>query len=700
MKAELGDFFNLEPLLITYQELHTLNMVTQTQSAYVTYYTEQFASYSRDNNLVRDNNQILSRASGVALALNVFPDDPDYQQWVHYVTEVWHYWQPQQDIFEDAGTYNAIDLYELVQLAMFLQHANVGQNTTLSGARQMFNRYRDQLSTSGAMPQYGDDYFSEAWPIWTSIYEYAARLYNDPTFLGAANAAFWFGLHNYQPVASTASHDLKTLSAYYYQAQILSLNPFPQRVEITRTHSEISTRNDPLPGFHNTPNMLIMSPSRRNDAPYVMMELHARGFHAQQNRRGTIQFYGNNGIPFYHGLNRHNNSAIDGNITALLPPDEQFPRPVTRDSVTELSGQPDTWNHETVAAATLAPISATNPNQVQINRFTLRVSLPPDVNNASLIIDNLRLVGPSGSRHIDDFENLDNWQRQDQPYSLTTDHTQGNTAMQVHLVAGASIFYTSNEFNLIFNTKEYPIIMYDWKYVYPTTIKLSFTFRISQPGEDNDTTPSDVNIAPTITNSSVVDCNQDAHAQVAMNEYFTYDSTIERNIVLTQEGFLVIQDTLIPGKSADGYNAGPIWQLYSLAQQGSNWFDSPGETHQWYSDDQAGQPIPKRSLLVYFAPASGRTFGHEQGPPIPKSLLGTNLSEVVQTVYARQRATAHVPIQFLTVLIPHNPLIAASTIASAIAVQHDMHTTIVTIKWQGKTSRIFLGTHQSWKVTR
>jgi hypothetical protein len=694
LKADLSQnsgFFNLEPLLITYQELNTRGMVTQTQSAYVEYYAEQFALYGINNNLVGDNNQLLSRISGVALAMKVFSNNPNRAKWQDYTNKVWNYWWPQRDLNENTGTYNAIGLYELVQLATF-----TGKYHTLKdqGVRLLFARYRDQLSTMGAMAQYGDDYFGSNWPIWTSVYEVAARLYNDPTFLGAGGEAFWFGQHNYPAASTTPTNNISKLDEYYYLGQVLELKPTTLSPMVTTTHSEISTRNPPPPGKANTSDMLIMAPSRALNAPFVMTELYAQGFHAQLNRRGAVQFYGVGGIPFYHGLDRHNNSAVDGNITPLLPPNQSFPQPIVNNTPGEWSGPPNTWNQESVDTRALTPISPTNPDQVEINTITLRLALPKDVASAAFVIDNLRLVGPIGTKIVDDFETVNNWQRSDNPYALTNAHMQGKSAMEVKLVAGASPLYKSKPFNLTFSIKDYTAIEYDWKYLSPTQLGLSFIFRISQPGGDADTEPGDVNTVPNIDSATVMDRGTDAYSQISMSQYFTYNTSIVRRMVLTQEGVLVIQDILTPGASANGYNAGPIWQFYTLGQHNNNWFDSPGEGHPWYQGDQAGNQVQDKSLLVYFDTAPGRTFGNVQGPKV------TNTQYVAQTIYAKQTAKAGTPISFVTVVVPHNTSQAASSVASNITVQNAGQSTTVTVSIEAKPLHITLGAGGFWQVTR
>ena len=52
-------------------------------------------------------------------------------------------------------------------------------------------------------------------------------------------------------------------------------------------------------------------------------------------------------------------------------------------------------------------------------------------------------------------------------------------------------------------------------------------------------------------------------------------------------------DRLEPGKTADGWQAGPLWHLPAVRQVSANAFDAAG----------------RENLLVWFAPSPGRRYG-------------------------------------------------------------------------------------------
>ena len=56
----------------------------------------------------------------------------------------------------------------------------------------MFERFRDIVSPSGLVPEYGDSFFSTSACLLDRVYlmEYAAQTYGDPTFLHTARKLY------------------------------------------------------------------------------------------------------------------------------------------------------------------------------------------------------------------------------------------------------------------------------------------------------------------------------------------------------------------------------------------------------------------------------------------------------------------------------------------------------------------------------
>ena len=57
---------------------------------------------------------------------------------------------------------------------------------------------------------------------------------------------------------------------------------------------------------------------------------------------------------------------------------------------------------------------------------------------------------------------------------------------------------------------------------------------------------------------------RDAYARVEFDPYASFDSSLVRQFILTEEGIILVRDDLTPGKTVDGFNAGCLWQMYSV----------------------------------------------------------------------------------------------------------------------------------------
>jgi len=168
----------------------------------------------------------------------------------------------------------------------------------------------------------------------------------------------------------------------------------------------------------------------------------------------------------------------------------------------------------------------------------------------------------------------------------------------------------------------------------------------------------------------------DCFGQFTYTNYFGSDNRWTRQTVLTAEGYLVVRDLYEPGKSVDGFQAGPCWLLrpdgkwtekpnpnvpkgygkfealpVSKSQERC-WFDAPAWDHAWW------QKKSKR-VLVYIHPAEGQSYGvvrHDTSPDISRA-IPTNNS------FARAIVKAGKPKVFLSVLVPHN---AAESVESVV----------------------------------
>jgi hypothetical protein len=661
-----NDFFINAGLLHVYEELHELGLVDADDVPIL-------RQVMRANNYYQkgDNNQAIYRAIGLVQSVRLFPDEPNAQLWRQYADEVWNYWYAQRDITENASHYSSISLNAAIKLTRLSGREELMAAPEI---RKVFERYRDQVSPTGAMPEYGDDYFGEALE-WIEVFEYAARTYNDPTYLDAAWKVYWFLYHHYKLEATgNFDTDLWSMVQYASLTGLLELQPTALQPSANPVRSRVLTRNEP--GKTDSIDKLVLATSRTPGSPFLMSELFGRGFHSHLNRVGAIQYIETDGKPHYHGMARHNKGATHSNVVAVMSGDAAQNYPFGNKTF-----EPDKWYHETVPASMLIT-SDTEDNTVRFGPLNLRLQASTEVD---FIIDNLRIEGPAGTRMIDTFEDLAKWTRRDNPYSPSTDSTEGSQALRVRIKPGASAHYTAfgweyesdpealkPGYDVDFSLDEYNVIKYDWKYKAPNAVDFSIIFRmIVDTNTGIDTVPGDVNNVPVVSQARTEDSPQDAYGEYTLSQYVTHDTILVRKMVLTQEGFLVVQDRLEPGASADGYVAGPVWQTYAPGDRGKNWFDTPSESLVWKMPD--GTPGTQPNLLIWMGEAEDRTFG------VNKNIEIANNPAPAQTVYAKQPLAAGQAVTFVSVLMPHQTAIPAEGIAEAIRIEatNDGRSTVV-----------------------
>ncbi|WP_282942404.1 hypothetical protein [Paenibacillus sp. RC67] len=676
-KKHDNPFFVVEPLLHVYEHLKSLGKLADGDEALM----RAYLPYGNTRQMI-DNNQGLSRAVGAAESLRLFPNHPDAAKWKVNIDELWNYWYANKDLNENAGHYNSIGLKAVIRLAELTGRTEQLQN---SQVRSMFERYRDQLTPTGAMPEYGDDYLGNEWQTWIYVFEAAARIYNDPTYLEAARKTFEFHTRNYplKYVPGSFDDNMWSVDNLSQMAEVLFMPKLSLNANGADVSSKVTKRNEP--GNPGAADKLILGAGRAPGIPYVMSELYGRGYHSHPNRIGALIYYEAGSVPLFHGLTRHNRSAMDANVVALLPPDEPYPNTV------EIP-KPGEWQHESIPVRGLITGSLQDQESFTLDMITLRLAAKK---NFTFTIDHLRLEGPAGVKIIDDFEALEQWERSDKPYSLGTNGTEGNHTLNVNVKPGASLFYKNKGYKTTFSLKDYTTIKYDWTYIAPDKMDIDFIFRISVKPMvgvpvDVDFYPSDTNLVPLLKEAKAESRQKDSYGLIRMDEYYTFDSKLTRKMVLTEEGVLVQVDELQPGSQAAGYSAGPLWNLYTMGARGTNWFDSQGEAKSWYKLDGT-EAADRKSLLVYYAQSEGRTFDALNVP--------MNSGMKPFTTFAKQVVTADKPIRFVTVLVPHSTNEAAAEIASSIQVDDGAEATQVMLKHSGHTIKIHIDS-SIWNVER
>ena len=133
--------------------------------------------------------------------------------------------------------------------------------------------------------------------------------------------------------------------------------------------------------------------------------------------------------------------------------------------------------------------------------------------------------------------------------------------------------------------------------------------------------------------------------------YITADSTLTRHLVLTAEGYLVVHDVLVPGRSMTGWQAGQLWQLYELKAKGEDWFCSEDD-----GPYPAGDGMKSRRMLVRFATGPETQAGLEEVKqgyycPNPRD----RRPEHFFTTFSQRKVTPGQKEKFTLAVLPHAP---------------------------------------------
>lgn len=534
---------------------------------------------------------------------------------------------------EDAENYDSLGMAFAIDLGRLLGRED---DLKAAGFHRYFDNFRDIVSPSGLVPEYGDSYFSYDSVPMDRVYllEYAAHLYNDSTFLGPLRK-MWD-----RPQEALPDEDEWIRSLALIDMGMSSNTPQP----ISGPPSQILYRNAPQ-STQPVPDKLILRTERQPGASMIMMDLYASGSHAAKDKGPSIGYYESGQVPLFHSMGRRGTrSAIDGNIAWAVPPGEHFP---------------GLWNQEGKWFTMTIPVEVINKNndgKYVLSTMELR-NFPESENNkdtTSLCFDNLRLVGPEGTLLVDSFDASDGWDRnllQKTPPADSQDKTQGATSQ--------CIAWDRVKAQVIKRTLPAP-----WPTPFTKqqfcALKLDVKYRGTRPymlvrGFGDEIELGAQVLRPTLKSAMVTQRGQDALGQVSYEKYIQDDTTLTRQIVLTSEGYLIVQDTLMPGPSMNGWTAGQLWQIYTLGKQGDGWFSSDDDgTYPNVSQDRAANPT--RSMLVRYAISGATSAQDDQAKqdytyPNPKGRAG----QTFFTTYSQRTVRAGHAEIFSMVVVPYDP---------------------------------------------
>jgi len=673
-KIREADFFTVYPFVKTVVELDRLGKLPPDVKRDARAFVEKCYN-ARD---VADHNQALTRACGMELAAQTYPDAPKAESWHRYACQVWELIIHQGDITENSPNYNRIDVVFLFILGDLLERT---EDLKDPHVRAMFTRFRDQVTPSGVIPSYGDSGggtspldpdrpFREAWADWVPGFERAAAFYGDDTFRWAAQQIYTRGVKN-DPLGDYYG-DIQPLDQLMLCVEWTDSRMTPSMPHVrSLLQKRLSAGAWPQPPAFRMAtepkpvlDKLILSPGRHSDAPFVLCDLFAQGPHAHVNQHGGVNWFEVNNVPLTGSLGYNNRGPEHVNLLMMRQADEPFPHRVPH-------FEANRWYTANLPTSRLETVD-NKPHLRRLSSATLRVSSQKGI---TFWVDNLRLAGSDDERILEDFESAEGWS--DRP-ETTREARQGDKALVWHLPGGTHIInnqaLNKRVASRTFDCSRYPSILIDWKLSDNNEIARPFIFRCGL-----DYHAHAVQLQPALQDAKVEQRGMDQYGMMAFTQWFTADTKHTRRLVLTQEGILVAVDRLWPGASADKYVAGPIWHLgpEQDPQRGDNWFNAIGASTE---------------LLVVFSQAPGRTFGVQTVDVWKKKNQ--------RTVFAREQLKAGRETLFVSVLIPHEPANNAAHLAEQVRVSTESSTVTASITRRGQTIDICIANDGIWNVSR
>jgi hypothetical protein len=623
--------------------------------------TEQAGIFIKSND-DGDYNIRIAQVLGAALLGAVVPD-AKLRGAVRQKAEA--YWQliaATGDLDEDAENYDSFGAGLMVQLASLLGHEDALRSS--ANFRRMFERFRDVISPSGLMPEYGDAYFSFDVLLLDRIFllETAAKLYDDPSFHWAAQLLYS------RPTVALPGED------EFFRA--------PGLIDIDLFHMPLSPPNGPLSLVtyrrrRNTPgdliDKMILRTGRSPGDSMALLDLYASGSHSHPELGPSIAYFESSYVPLFHNLGRrHVLSAACGNLPWAVPQNVTFP------GTWNAAGE---WHTMRIPVEKLAQADG---KYVIGPSFSLRNFNESNHGCTSLAFDNLRLEGPAGTKLIDGFEDLAGWDKKTADLGKAAesdDRTEGGHAVKFD----AWNKLPSSEFRRIlpmpslapFTRDQYTHVCLDVKYTgekpYVNVRGFGQWMDLGDQGL----------VCKIETADAQQQADGSARGRVAYSSYITPDTKLVRRFLLVKGGALVIADELTPGREMDGWTGGQLWQLYTMAAKGADWFcaDDDGAY-----PTRAGTAKPLRMLVRYCT--LGRDSADAQ--QINQWYYGSNPKKRAATsfftTYRARKLAALRPELFTMVVLPMPTDADPESVAAKIGFQATSKGMAVTLPQVGQNS--------------
>ena len=627
-----------------------------------------------------DNNIRLALALGCAGLADFFKADqaidstPIRQRLEHYWAKI----KATGDLDEDASNYTGLGIVHCLELARMLGHEN---DLRAPGFRRMFERQRDLISTTGLLPEFGDGFFHLDRDALDYIYicEYAAKTFDDPTFLTVARRL-------YDPVAlASAKPDEWGRAITLLDLKLSTGDPAPLPAASLVNYR--ANRKSPSPVVDK----LILRTGNEPGSAMVMMDLYAAGSHAHPSKGPSVAYYEADGVPLFHNLGRHRTrSAITGNSFWAMEGTRPFPG----------VWKPGEWFTMSIPAEMMLP-DVTGAlkvgDHVNLRTFDNR-------GTHRLWFDNLRLEGKAGVKLLDGFESAKTWHRGITSVAginleTSPEHTQGAASQSLNwglLKAGAYSRRLADARDFTFKPGDFDSLKVDVKYTGTRPY-----LHLRDLCEQIDL--GDHALLYRVCSARTEQRGHDAYGEVVFSSYLAADAQLTRRIVLTAEGALIIHDRWASGKSQPKWMAGQLWQFYALKDRGADWFCGDDDGAYRVPDGLGGaRPVTRRMLVKFSTGSNTGTFIEQNDQaylaPNPKN----RLQDKFFTVGSKRTVSAGEEASFTLVVVPHDPCKDAKRIAETIGFDEQAHGVEVRLNPPGFDVPVRVGFNSGgqWVISR
>jgi len=627
-----------------------------------------------------DHNIHLAEAHGCAALANFFPDDKSAESQAIRV-RLASYWEKIKrtgDLNEDASNYTALGIVHAIELAQALGHEADLQSPSF---RRMFERQRDLISTTGVLPEFGDGFFHLDRDAFDFLYlcEYAAKVFDDPTFLTVARR-----LYDPTSFAKGATDEWCRATALI-NLELLQRPPAPLPAASVVSYRVNRTAPQPLV------DKMILRTGTEVGSAMVMLDLYASGSHAHPAKGPSVAYYEVDGVPLFHNLGRHRTrSAITGNSFWALDGDRAFPG----------IWKPNEWFTMSI------PVEMLNQRPDGLVTIGDRVSLRNFENRGTrqLWFDNLRLEGPHGVKLLDGFESPKSWHRvlTNAPgikVTTSTEHTEGMASQALNwgvLKAGAYARMLADNHDFAFPPSEFDALKLDVKYegVRPYLHLRDLCQQIDL---------GDQALPYTVERARVEQHGHDVLGEVVFNRYVASDAQLTRRLILTAEGYLVICDRWSASASRPRWTAGQLWQFYALKERGQDWFCSEDDGAFQVPDDKGEtKAVARRMLVKYATPVGTETFVEQVDQPYLAPNPKKRPQDKFFTTGSRRAVRAGEETTFAQVVVPHALDQDPQAIAVGISLVADAEHTEVKVGPTGSHAPIQIILHRDgrWEIMR